>query len=934
MTAPSTSPIKGALEQVIGLFPHLRHKVFSYKDDFNALWEFDPLSNSTARHSLVIIGDGIPDRDNKGSNEVATSTYLTPVDWAVAFSLFCIRKSKTCPNIIIIDANSYLDTNPGLKAIPVLMPSITIPEISNIVAHLSVNHSAQPRPADIMATKNFIAARLTRPSTPGDHHAIANLVGPLLLMENDDADSHVKALRCLMQEIGLLPLQSQQSQHREDSTEKEELLSGAKSWTFYKTVDIENQRKMLENLTVKKSQKLKLILLDDMWKSGWGKILCEAVFVKFKSKTASDEKPIQINIDHKHNWFKVYASESPYWLLNILTDWIKKRDPSKPLKDKRFEFQLQDDNTPDILEILFLDLRLFAGHPQLEMDFFGKIVALAERLNTTGFRTGSPPFDPKQIKRINEWLKKWRKNPEETASEDAEYIEALTIFPRLLALADFSLPIVLFSSTGRRDITEFFKDYHNIITVFDKPKFTVDISDDIAKLTREKFQKAMGDALDILKARKQLSSLSNTHNNDDITWLPKPQPTGDYIVELMLDETGAPPRLNYVGLQILIDGTKYPEAIQNVNTLIESRLIDIRKKKRLPRREERQREYLNKYSAKLASSAVTWKELTGATINKIAEIGGVKEVHIINLYPLEKPPELDPDQTIYELFSAMIEISMGYFAKKWGTENKVQLTYNIRAGEKICKVANPDEMLKFHGKYGYEMEGEASIGFHPPPGFTIPDSLRDAFYYSNERKCLCFKGVMTRDVKKHLLSLWADSCYKEKIQELFTKSWVWATLHPYSLRTIDKSTVKHLVDQVIKANPFTEIKCDIVRGYPLNKRNKRDFKHVASSHLFTDEIAGTAAQISTSNDRLLFHLIDGKLSNELKSLLVAYRHLCNGHVVDAIKEGAAPTIAVFENWEKRTTLEKEYALLIRDGAWSIGRDDFARLVKMLHLDLP
>ena len=75
----------------------------------------------------------------------------------------------------------------------------------------------------------------------------------------------------------------------------------------------------------------------------------------------------------------------------------------------------------------------------------------------------------------------------------------LTLLPRLVAHVDPTLPIVLFSSTGRRDIVGKLKGYESIFTQFSKPHLMLGPSAEVAERARD----TLGGAL---KAAEQLAT--------------------------------------------------------------------------------------------------------------------------------------------------------------------------------------------------------------------------------------------------------------------------------------------------------------------------------------------------------------------------------------------------------------------------------------------
>ena len=371
---------------------------------------------------------------------------------------------------------------------------------------------------DLEIIKNIWAAFLTRSSTPGDSHAIANLVGPLLLMK-EIGNTHVAALQSMLSIIGLLP-DNQNDTSEEDDKNARAMLNEESSWVDWKEPEWEYK---LNELQKNSNDKLKLILIDDMFDMGWGKVLCWAMGVEYHNPHGDHRKGLVEIIKTgagdgvKEEQIIIKAASSAEWILVELDKLTK--------TDNRFNFSLDGDS--DGQEILFLDLRLYPGKfKEEEAGFFRKLIGIAKKF--TKERNKNLPWDgftDKEINEIEDWLPTGKQ-------EDPKYIKALTLLPRILALTDLSLPIVLFSSTGRRDITEKLKDYGNIITIFEKPRFTVDIPVDIASQTKTKFRDAIKKARQILKARQKIQRISTYKMKDQ----PKFNSSGIHV-ELFIDET-------------------------------------------------------------------------------------------------------------------------------------------------------------------------------------------------------------------------------------------------------------------------------------------------------------------------------------------------------------------------------------------------------------
>jgi len=507
------------MSATVDVLKQIAPNIYSYRDKFAELWDIDTLIPKIKDKTVVIVWDDIPPRKQ---DVVATNKYLTPIDWAVAFSL-AVHDAATAGKkddkkleypdlrILILDLNSQSISNADsvrfFNQSPQIMPWVRLfhPfDADKLIKNLIDNIGDKPddkvssmkdaiEKSDMPLIRNIWAAFLTKPSTPGDHHAIANLVGPLLLMgDNTGEDQHTKALKSLMKALGLIP---------------EKAKGEALPWINW---DAAPWKDRLNRLTTDEG-KLNLILIDDQYHQGWGEVLRLALGVPYA--------PMTNNIVGENEKIVVKAFDSAEDILTILE---KLTD-----KDQRFQFSLG--GKKDIPEVLFLDLRLFSGKDEKEeAAFFERLISLAEKFIEDG--TNNLPwkgFTTAEIEKVKNWIK-----PENQKREDDNYATALTLLPRILALTDMSLPIIIFSSTGRRDIAEKFKGYDNIITDFDKPKFTVDMPEDIAEQTKRKFEEAFEKAVLLLQGREKCRKIIQN------AACPKPLETekkGKHV-ELYIDE--------------------------------------------------------------------------------------------------------------------------------------------------------------------------------------------------------------------------------------------------------------------------------------------------------------------------------------------------------------------------------------------------------------
>ena len=123
--------------------------------------------------------------------------------------------------------------------------------------------------------------------------------------------------------------------------------------------------------------------------------------------------------------------------------------------------------------------------------------------------------------------------------ESADYHIALTLLPRVLSLIYPTLPIVLFSSTGRKEIAEHLRPYGNIILEFAKPQLSGSLSSDFVSETRRRFERATRRALAMARARERFQIVERcVASSGRILAASMPQTkSGGAIIEIFLDES-------------------------------------------------------------------------------------------------------------------------------------------------------------------------------------------------------------------------------------------------------------------------------------------------------------------------------------------------------------------------------------------------------------
>lgn len=558
--------------------PNAGVSVFSYRNDFSKLWKRIGAKVSLPE-TLVIVWDDIPPVEANAVG-IDTSPYLTPLDWAVACSLAAagrpfriavvltyelIDKSTGKPNSGA-DAIRWFSRHAGWQ-VPELpwvrvfrVPTLTesLPDLHQFLALLNSTEfptfqDAWPK-ANLDLIRRLWSLNITAPTKPGDHHAITNLIGPLALLGPDSApeDGHVHALAKLIQTLGLIPTPTPGS---------------GMPWVDFGKPPFADLISRLQE-----TKALNLVLLDDQVKFGWASVLCKAVGVKEPEKVTPPlygedsfgSPPIRV---------RVFGQANPQWLLDQL----------KSLKGSecRYLFRLTESEEKTVpAEVLFLDLRLFPGKRAEEVAFILDLITLAApfvvneqdlyRCANSERRLPWPGFRQSELDAAKAWASKSVSDTSSKGSEPEAYLIALTFLPRLLALTDCSLPIVLFSSTGRREIIEALKPHGNIITDFEKPRFFGNLSESFAEEARRGFEIALRQATEIAVGRQRFALfVSNIASESPINLSfskPKVVTTDQqspYRLELYIDETDRENNMLCLGGYMAL----YPPDIQTQDPL-------------------------------------------------------------------------------------------------------------------------------------------------------------------------------------------------------------------------------------------------------------------------------------------------------------------------------------------------------------------------------
>jgi hypothetical protein len=483
--------------------------VTSYAEDFDYLWawqndlaEWLALDN---RH-IIVVWDGSPAAGRLGQYNVAE--YLTPADWSVMLTLV----AKEVPRLTIVDFASHRHQNaPTLQTFrhlrrmsPSPLPHVHEVNLTGLRPFLSAlsTHASTTQPSQ----DDRSMLRVLWNSLLGDdkrtHHAIANIVGPSLLLEamqrpgHKDGSSVPAALR---QFIRALHAADQKS--GEASTG----LGDKEPWFDFAS----NLSQWVDAV----------VLVDDLAEDGWGDVLRAMLGLDLLDpKVRVYVRPL---VGGRRS--DGTALDLPGYLRRRI-DWLhasKERRAAPP-------FLVPEAKNP----LVFLDIRLFnQSSLEEERRFYKSLLVLAREfaaLPSVGW-----PIDLSDSALGS--VERFAKGKADLESPD--HHAALSLLPRLLAIADPTLPVVLFSSTGRRAVVEPLIPCGNVVFDFEKPRLSGSDWNETVDRAKMGFKRAMSRVIPLLRARSFLLEIREDASRA-APLLRDAAATRFECVEVYLDECG------------------------------------------------------------------------------------------------------------------------------------------------------------------------------------------------------------------------------------------------------------------------------------------------------------------------------------------------------------------------------------------------------------
>ncbi len=497
-------PIVGAIQNALGAcligsrFPeNSQIAVLSYADDFTALWALEDcqLLRSFCKSDFVIVLD---DHSKRTSDLPEANNHLTALDWAVWFTLHRAEDEVVgqngMPTIILLkmdkpglpssnDAQRFWSMFPenNVPGLPFIKNVPLIGRLGEPCCLLKllqiIGGKPSPQPADLPMIKQVWQSFFLRPTQPSDNHSLSNLLGVGLLTGDFGESPTREALVKFMQTLDLLP--TAEISQRSQICTKAILDAGSE----------------LHGGLPKKARRMLQFLLvdDDQQRHHWGRFLAQSLGLRKWT-------------EKKNGWTgQIGKMQGHLSATDSAAEFLK------ALRASRNEGTVLNFGEGHAIDVLFLDLRLFRDLLTAEAQFFIEVIQeLRKSNNSADSNPGDwPRVEEAELQRLEDWANLATEGSKTVTRNDEQYIDSLTLLPRLVAILFIDLPIILFSSTQRRRVLEILKPYGNIFTMFSKPTLQLGNSHQLVEETYTNFERATLAALDLVRAKRSRLFLIN-----------------------------------------------------------------------------------------------------------------------------------------------------------------------------------------------------------------------------------------------------------------------------------------------------------------------------------------------------------------------------------------------------------------------------------------
>jgi hypothetical protein len=490
-------------------------EVHHYANALPTLW-----SNGLPATSPIVI---VWDRKSlgKSSDDRLLEKHLTPLDWALAWSLKQADAKQPIPSIVIIDATAgnWKDTWAWSVRHQLLadMPWVTLSapivreddkplykwtfskaamdnggvDEDGVIRkndrdawELCLNSGTdKPDPAPLERLNKLWIASLR---LSDEHHDVNNIITPLMLLQSPEI------LDSPTEKVMLRRLQWTGMRAPEPAMAANEDLPAG------------------NGVEKGKGRITRLVVLDDRV-SRWWPVLANILEIRYGGLP-----PIGAGLQDHNAFERVTLEDGPFeiWTateLNILVKQLESLSPLKGLENKlHFTPGAEQQG---VEEILLLDLDLGPSSLSLHYEWIIRVAKLLDdggrSIHLFGRRLIPEGGTDAALLRATRGTPEWR--------------ELLTLPARVLATIDPTLPIILFASTTKRDVIEVLRPFYNIVTGFDKPQLFGAGDIDALESAKTRLYEAITRASQILAVRRTLIALG------------KPDGPGDFLTDKMKD---------------------------------------------------------------------------------------------------------------------------------------------------------------------------------------------------------------------------------------------------------------------------------------------------------------------------------------------------------------------------------------------------------------
>lgn len=544
---------------------------------FSMLWGAASGSNSAGHSnfqlealadlSWIVLVEFEPHEDAKYSLEPRRPEYarhLRAVDWALAFHCGLAKQREAqgrnatdaIPRIAILDltiqARGYdggvWDID-GIPSVRVFGPRRGTEDMKAFADMVKGGNAAPlPAPLDMRRATSRIARRWTASLAGagdaedpiGRSHYLNNLLGPLALAVELDRQRESSGLR--------EAVSTAIADSRADTCGRQALMR-AIEWTC-PPADVP-QWTEVRTLVQSLHRELRVLVLDDQIEDGWLPILADALGVTCKGELSSGFAQVGSSLDGA---ISLWVASRPTSVEKALINGGC--TPSGLPTPLRLSEDIGPGAEPSFDEILFVDLRLF-----------GAAARTSEEMHFESWVSGELAED---------WSPK--------GAHDAERLTGLA---RLIAKRDHTYPVVIWSSTGRREILEALRVHGSIYAGLRKPRFDA-YGTGAADFVSE-FSHAIRSSFATLQARRWIDALlhnspASTSHDSTFRQLKAQLAKGSHhLVSMYFDESGTADANNvnrrefrHGGFAVVATWTGAPPTGEQKERLVEgtARLLD------------------------------------------------------------------------------------------------------------------------------------------------------------------------------------------------------------------------------------------------------------------------------------------------------------------------------------------------------------------------